>query len=174
MSAADLLARDVSAAAGVDLDAMALRFRVEQLYADYVAALDERRLDDWPDFFTDDCDYRVIARENWQRGLPLATIALESKPMLRDRVYGANTTLFHDPYYQRHLVSGLKVWREGDAIRAEANYLVIRTKLNEPSSVYNAGRYLDRLVEADGRLLFAQKVCVFDSELVPNSIIYPI
>lgn len=155
----------------LDLD---LKLRVDALYADYVACLDSKQFEAWPEFFADDCLYRVVARENWERSLPLSTIALESKRMLQDRVFGATSTLFHDPYYQRHLVSGVRTWREDGVVRAEANYLVVRTKLNCPSEVFNTGRYLDRLSEVRGAFKFVEKICVYDSELVPNSLIYPI
>ena len=60
------------------------------------------------------------------------------------------------------------------AICAEASYVVIRTKRDQLSEVFNAGRYLDRVVRTADGLKFAEKVCVFDSELIPNSIIYPL
>ena len=152
-----------------------LRLEIEDLYARYSACVDSGKLEAWPDFFIEDCLYRVIPRENHERGLPLATLSFESKGMLRDRVYAATRTLFHQPYYQRHIVSGLRiVAEEGGAVRSEANYLVIRTKLSEPSDVFNTGRYLDRIVRVDGELKFAERLCIFDSELIPNSLIYPI
>ena len=154
---------------------IALRFEIEDLYGRYIRCLGSGKYDDWPDFFTEDCVYKVQPRENFDRGLPLATLAFESRGMLRDRVYGITQTLFHQPYYQRHLVSGLIVTgREGDRIRCEANYLVIRTRRHELSDILNAGRYYDTLVRTDAGLRFAEKLCVFDSELIPNSIIYPI
>jgi len=154
---------------------IALRLEVEDLYARYAACLDQRRYEEWPEFFTDACVYKLQPRENFDRGLPLCTLAFESKGMLKDRVYGITQTLFHQPYYQRHLVSGLRiVGVDADAIAAEANYLVIRTRKNEPSEVFNCGRYFDRLVRDEGRLKFREKVAVFDSELIPNSIIYPV
>ena len=154
---------------------IALRLEVEDLYARYAACLDERRYEEWPEFFTDACVYKLQPRENFDRGLPLCTLAFESKGMLKDRVYGITQTLFHQPYYQPHLVSGLLiVGVDADAIAAEANYLVIRTRKNEPSEVFNCGRYFDRLVRDEGRLKFREKVAVFDSELIPNSIIYPV
>lgn len=151
------------------------RFALDDLYARYSACLDEARFDDWPDFFTETCWYRVVPRENFDRGLPLSTMAAESRGMLKDRVYSIQNTLYHQPYYQRHLVSGLFV-REvtNDGIHTQANYAVIRTKQNEISEVFNVGRYLDIVVEDGGRLRFREKVCVFDSELIPNSMIYPI
>ncbi len=154
---------------------VALRFEIEDLYASYAACLDHGRYEDWPEFFTDECLYKLIPRENFDRGLPLATLAFESKGMLKDRVYGVTQTLFHQPYYQRHIVSGVRiVGVEGGTIRTEANYVVFRTKKNAPVELYNCGRYLDALVRAAGGLKFAEKICVFDSELISNSIIYPI
>ena len=154
---------------------VALHLEIHDLYAAYAACLDHGELDEWPEFFTEECVYKLIPRENFDRGLPLATLSFESRGMLKDRVYGATQTLFHQPYYQRHLVSSIRVTGvEGDAVRTEANYLVVRTKKNELSEAYNCGRYIDRIVRDAGRLRFAEKICVFDSELIPNSIIYPI
>jgi salicylate 5-hydroxylase small subunit len=159
----------------VEQDRMALLFELQTLYADYCACIDEGRYGDWPDFFVEECTYKVIPRENYDRGLPLATLAFESRGMLKDRAFGITQTLFHAPYYQRHIVSGIRInGVDADAIRAEANYLVIRTKQNEPSEVFNAGRYVDVVVREHGTLKFRQRCCVFDSELIPNSIIYPI
>jgi salicylate 5-hydroxylase small subunit len=154
---------------------LATRVEIADLYAAYAACLDNGDYSNWPEFFTEDCVYKVLPRENHDRGLPLATLAFESRGMLKDRVYGATQTLFHQPYYQRHLIGPARITAvEGDAIATEANYLVVRTKKNEPSEVYNCGRYVDRIVRDGARLLFAQKLCVFDSELIPNSIIYPL
>lgn len=145
------------------------------LYADYVASIDEERFDDWPGFFTEDCTYRVIPRENHDAGYPLATMSLKGTGGLRDRVYGVTSTLFHAHYYQRHIVGLPRILgTESGEIRVEANYLVIRTKRDETSDVFNAGRYLDRIVSTRDGLRFREKLCVFDSELIPNSLIYPI
>lgn len=150
------------------------RVRIYELYAAYAACLDDARYEEWPEFFTDECVYQLIPRENFDRGLPLSTLYFESPAMLRDRVYGITCTLFHEPYYQRHLVSGLLIASDDTGFAVRANYLVIRTKAGSLSEVYNAGRYIDRIVDDAGKLLFAEKRCVFDSELIPNSLIYPI
>ena len=145
------------------------------LYTDYAATLDGQDWELWPDFFLDECSYKVQPRENYERGLPLATMALESKGMLKDRVFGIKETLFHDPYYQRHVVSFPQVLETGgDAIRAQANYAVFRTKPNGMTSVFNVGRYLDVVRRTPEGLRFESRLCVFDSEMIPNSLIYPI
>ena len=129
----------------------------------------------WPSFFTAECRYRVQPRENFDQGLPLFTMAFESQGMLRDRVYGISHTLFHEPYYQRHVIGVPRVLEEsGETIKVEANYAVFRTKPSEPSTVFNGARYLDTVrVTAEGPL-FEDKLVVFDSELIANSLIYPL
>ncbi len=156
-----------------------------QLQADYAAAVDSGDWDLWPGFFTDPCLYTLQPRENHARGLPLATLRFESQGMLKDRVYGIQETLFHDPYYQRHVLGLPRVlgvagddigedagntWR----LRCETNYAVFRTKPDGPSTVFNVGRYLDVVVRTPQGLKFAERLCVFDSEMIPNAIIYPI
>ena len=145
------------------------------LYAEYAAAVDSGNWDTWPDFFTDDCVYRLQPRENFERGFPLATLSFSSKGMLKDRVYAVKETLFHDPYYQRHVV-GIPIVRSVNAERilSEANYAVFRTKLSEITTVFNVGRYIDTVVRTPSGLKFASRQCIYDSEMIPNSIIYPI
>jgi salicylate 5-hydroxylase small subunit len=149
--------------------------QVISLYAEYAAALDSGQWTKWPDFFTDECLYMVQPRENFDRGFPLATMAFESKGMLKDRVYGMTETIFHDPYYQRHVVSTPLI-REVDKrhIKVEANYAVFRTKQDELSNVFSVGRYIDVIQRTSEGLKFESKICVFDSEMVANSLIYPI
>lgn len=146
-----------------------------RLYSDYAAAVDAAQWDKWVEFFVNECEYKIQPRENFDRGFPLSTLALLSKNMLKDRVYGIHETLYHDPYYQRHVV-GLPVIREekDGVIVAEANYAVFRTKLSGESTVFNVGRYLDRIRREDGELKFVSRLCIYDTEMIPNSIIYPI
>ena len=148
---------------------------LNQLNADYARAVDSSDWDRWIELFADDGVYRLVPRENHERGLPLATLAFSGKGMLMDRVYGIRETLFHDPYYQRHVIGPPYILSHThERITVEANYTVFRTKLSDLTSVFNVGRYLDTVVRTPAGLRFAERVCVYDSELIPNSIIYPI
>jgi salicylate 5-hydroxylase small subunit len=150
-------------------------FAIQQLYADYTIAVDSGKWDLWPEFFTDKCVYKLQPRENYDRGFPLATIFFSSKAMLIDRVYGITETIYHDPYYQRHVVGAPLVRKvEEDRIHCEANYAVFRTKLDKESTVYNVGHYIDTIVQTPNGLKFEERLCIYDSEMIPNSIIYPI
>ena len=169
----------VHADSATALATLFLHHEVNQLNAAYAAALDDRRFDDWPLFFTEDGHYKLQARENFDRGLPLALMALESRGMMKDRVYGVTQTIYHGPYYMRHVVSAARILSHDDqVIQAEASYVVCRTKPGGVgagvSEVYNVGRYIDQLQRVDGVLKFKSRLAVYDSEMVLNSLIYPI
>jgi salicylate 5-hydroxylase small subunit len=40
--------------------------------------------------------------------------------------------------------------------------------------VFNVGRYIDRVVRTPAGLKFESRLVVYDSEMIPNSIIYPV
>ncbi|VVE39793.1 salicylate hydroxylase [Pandoraea iniqua] len=148
---------------------------VVELNAAYAAALDAQQWDAWPGFFLDDCIYRVQPRENHEMGLPLATLSFESRGMLQDRIYGIRDTLFHDPYYQRHVIGlpSIKVLDE-TTLHVESNYAVFRTKPDQLTDILSVGRYLDIVKRTGDGWKFASRLCIFDSEMIPNSLIYPI
>ena len=157
------------------LETLCLHHEIDQLNAAYAAALDEKRFDDWPDFFVEDGHYKVQARENFDRGLPLALMAMESRGMMKDRVYGVTQTIYHGPYYMRHVIGAARiVLQENNVIRAEANYAVFRTRPGSVSEIYNVGRYIDEIIKKDDSLKFRSRLCVYDSEMILNSLIYPI
>jgi 3-phenylpropionate/cinnamic acid dioxygenase small subunit len=64
------------------------RDALRDFYDDYYTALDDGRFEEWPAFFTEDCLYRVIPRENYEAGYTLSTMYGESRGMLIDRVMG--------------------------------------------------------------------------------------
>ena len=152
-----------------------LRSEIEALYADYVDCLDAGELERWPDFFTSECVYKIIPRENYERQLPLALMLCESEGMLRDRVEAVRRTSVYAPRVLRHIVSSVRIkHHDADSTQACANYVVLETPLDEPTRILNAGIYVDTLVRVGGQLRFKQRLCVCDSVLVPGSLVHPI
>ena len=150
-------------------------YELNKLYADYAATVDSRDWDGWVDYFLEDCEYKLQPRENHERGFPLSTMWFISRKMLKDRASGIRETLFHDPSSQRHVVGAPRVVsHQGDLIESEANYAVFRTKYDGQSTVFNVGRYIDRIRITPEGLKFESRHCIYDSEMIPNSIIYPI
>ena len=166
------LAQSTRTSAAIDFVAF---MEVTQLHQRYAQLLDSNDFSTWPDLFTEACTYKIQSRENFDAGLPLCILSFESQGMLRDRVYGAAHTIFHDPYYQRHIISAPNIVRsDAVSIDAETAYLVLRTRRDKLPEILSTGRYLDRMVRLEAGLKFSQRICVFDNDLIANSLIYPI
>jgi anthranilate 1,2-dioxygenase small subunit len=99
----------------------------------------------------------------------------ESRGMLADRIAAIRKTTLYAPRIVQRLVSGIILRAiEADGMRLSASFATFQTMLNEPSQVFLCGRFYDRVVEEDGTLRFAVRICVTDSTLVPTSLIFPI
>lgn len=152
-----------------------LRHEVEDLIYAYVQCIDDGDLEHWPDFFTDPCVYKVIPRENVDLGLPAAVMFCDSRGMLRDRIVALRKANIYAPHFYRHVVSNVRVLGEADGeIQAQANYVVFQTLLDGETRIYNAGKYVDRIVRVDGALRFREKLCVFDTNRVQTLMVTPI
>lgn len=162
-----------------DLKALLRHHAIDRFNADYADVLDQRRFAEWPDLFVAEARYRVQARENAERGLPLCLLNFESQAMMRDRIVGATQTIYHAPYYTRHVIGPARITHDGqgtddDPVRAEAHYAVFRTKPGSTSEVYQVGRYVDAFVVTAAGWRLLERRCVYDSEMVLNSLIYPV
>ena len=157
---------------------MQTRLALEALHAEYAHVLDDGELERWPTLFTEDCFYQIISRENYDQNLPLAAIRCESRGMLEDRVTAVRETYLFEPRYLRHVIGPPRIedsqGAPGDVIHATTSYAVFETLPDATTQVFNVGRYLDEIVPVDGALRFARKACVFDSDLILNSLVYPI
>ncbi len=154
---------------------LALRLEVEDLLYAYADCLDHGDIREWVEFFTEDCQYKLISKENWDLGLPLGTIFAEGRGGILDRIESVvRTTVYHQRALT-HMITNTRILEgTGDDLRITANYAVLETLPNQYTRILNSGRYLDRLKREGGALKFHEKVCIFDSALVPASIIYPI
>lgn len=156
-------------------EALTIRARIDAFNADYANAIDSDRLEQWPDFFTGDGVYRVITRENRERGLPLSLIYATGRGMLSDRISALRTANIYEPHVYCHQVSATKlIGRGGDGWRSESNFTVFRTLVSGPMTLFVCGRYADRFVEAGGHLLLTERTCILDSRQIDTLLVIPI
>jgi 3-phenylpropionate/cinnamic acid dioxygenase small subunit len=151
------------------------RAAVEELYWAYAAAIDDD-LHAWPELFLSDGLYRVIARENYDRGLPMGTMLAEGHGMLRDRVTAIEQTQIFAPRNVRHAITNVRIVEDlGECVRAAANFMIHESYPSEPTRLIAVGRYIDLIARnGNGDLRFAEKICVYDGNLVLGSFIYPL
>jgi anthranilate 1,2-dioxygenase small subunit len=159
----------------MQLEAVVRRLELEQLYTDYVHCLDSDKLGHWPDFFAEDCFYRVTSAENYEAGMPLGLIHATSRNMLKDRVSALREANIYEPQCYRHLVSSIKIVEEhSDTSDLVANFLVVRTMQEGDMTLFAAGRYLDQVRREDGNWKFARKDVVLDSRQIDTLLAIPL
>src|SRR4051794_4646147 len=159
----------------MDLAVIARRLELEDLYTAYTGCLDSDALERWPEFFTEDCHYRIPSAENYESRLPLGLIYATSKNMLHDRVSALREANIYEPQRYRHIVSGLRIIAEQDgALDIGANFVVIRTMQDGAMTLFAAGRYIDRVMQGDNGFLFARKDVVLDSRQIDTLLAIPL
>lgn len=153
-----------------------LRLDLEAFHAEYCAVLDNNEVEKWPDFFCEDALYRVTARENAERNLPVGLVYAEGRDMMMDRATAIAHTQMFAPRYTQHMVSNLRIVEVHDdgRIEAEANFLLLQTLVEGPSTVHLTGRYYDTFLRQGGRLLLQERQVVYDTAILANDLVYPV
>jgi anthranilate 1,2-dioxygenase small subunit len=148
---------------------------IEALHTRYIRAIDDDQLEDWPGLFTENCLYKIVTRENFEQGLPLAVMECRSRGMLQDRVTGYRRINVFEPQRYSHQVSGLTVESIDErTVKCRSNYLVVRTVVDGTMSLFSAGIYLDKVViEPDGAL-FQERIVIPDSRRIETLLVLPL
>jgi len=157
------------------MEQMILWFELHQLQQQYISALDNDRLEQWADFFTEECLYEIVPRENEDAGLPIGIIYCDSKRMLRDRVLSLRHANIYEVHSYRHMTSGLQLREiDADTVETESSYVVVQTLQDGESFVYQAGRYLDVVVRTADGWRYKSKRVIFDTSRVATLLATPI
>jgi anthranilate 1,2-dioxygenase small subunit len=151
------------------------RWDVEEFHTAYCQLLDLGNIEQWPEFFTDDCLYIITARENAEANLPVGLVYAEGRDMIRDRAFAVRHTQMFAPRYLQHFVTNvliLSVTR--DEIRAQSNYQLLQTLVEGPTTLLQAGRYYDTFRRVGARLLISERRCIYDTTLIANDLVLPV
>jgi 3-phenylpropionate/cinnamic acid dioxygenase small subunit len=152
-----------------------LRLDVQEFYSRYAECLDGGRLQVWPEFFLEYCVYRVTTRRNLRLGPDQDLVSLSARSAMFDRIVAVGQSEDYEPHMQRHFVSNFRIQAaSAEELRAQANFQVLRTFPELRSEPFLSGTYNDRIAIVSGRLHFREKICVLDSDVPPDSLIYPI
>jgi anthranilate 1,2-dioxygenase small subunit len=151
------------------------RLLVEEFFADYVACLDELRLEEWPEFFVDDGVYGLWARENVDAGLPAPMFLCRNKRQMKDRVTSYREANIYPDHWNRHLVSAIQITEStAETIDAHSNYAVLQTRIEGETFIYQSGRCIDRFMRDGERLLLANRKIIYDTLAVRTLFVLPV
>jgi anthranilate 1,2-dioxygenase small subunit len=152
-----------------------MRERAAELNALYAELIDDDRLEEWPHLFVSNCNYTVIARENFERNLDLAAIFCDSRGMLVDRIVSLRRANIFPVHHYRHILGPCRVVSATEALaKVQTNYAVLMTRTDGRTTVYSSGKYIDEIDFAGERPLFRSKIAVFDTNLIDTMMVRPI
>jgi anthranilate 1,2-dioxygenase small subunit/terephthalate 1,2-dioxygenase oxygenase component beta subunit len=145
--------------------------RVVGLNAEYAAAIDDDRLEDWPGFFVEDCLYKITSADNVRDGNEAGIVYADSRAMLADRVLALRRANIYERQMYRHIVGAPRLMG-ADAV--ETPFLVVRTMRDGRMDLFVAGRYQDRLYDDAKGLRFRQRVVICDSSHFDTLVAIPL
>lgn len=149
---------------------------IAALNAATARALDSGKLEDWPEFFLDDCLYKVTTADNHEKGYQAGLIYADSKAMLADRVMALREANIYERQRYRHILGMplLEAATDG-ALAVETSFVVVRTMRDGQMMVFAAGVYLDRVKQVtDGAWRYAQRIVVCDSQRIDTLLAIPL
>ncbi len=135
--------------------------------------LDEFRLQQFIDQFTDDGRYILIPRENHVNQWPVSIIDDD-----RDRlIYRKNLIERHwhyEPFRANRLVSNCIVTRgEKDTLKAVSNFAVFYTNAEGATRLHMTGVFNDDLSVIDGALRMKKRYAILDTFLPDEAVVLP-
>jgi anthranilate 1,2-dioxygenase small subunit len=147
---------------------------IEDLHARYTHALDDDRLEEWPELFTENGAYRIATAENEARGLPLSVMSCDSRAMMHDRIQSLRHANIYEPQSYRHVISSILLEELDETrVKSVASFLVIRIMQGGESSIFASGRYVDRIVLSP-EPKYEERVVVCDSRRFDTLLAIPL
>ena len=149
--------------------------RIMAVQAAYIRCIDANALEDWPNFFTDDCLYKVTTAENRKNGFEAGIIYADSKGMLTDRILALREANIYEKQSYRHIL-GLPtiVSNGGNEAQCETPFLVVRIMHDGQTDIFASGIYLDNLRAEGNQLKFASRLAVCDSSRIDTLMAIPL
>jgi biphenyl 2,3-dioxygenase subunit beta len=156
-----------------------LRRQVEDFLYLEAELLDDRKLREWLDLFTDDARYWMPLRHNpFERPADLKEELSkpgegyyfdDDKKSLKirvERVYAKNAWAEMPPSRTRHFVSNVRVKRDdGSELEVRSNFLVYRTRMETDQDMF-VGERQDLLRRVDGSFKIARRTIILDQAVL--------
>ncbi|HYM74055.1 MAG TPA: aromatic-ring-hydroxylating dioxygenase subunit beta [Stellaceae bacterium] len=152
-----------------------VRLGIHELIAAYSDCIDDDRLEEWPDFFVDDCRYLITDRESHAAGYKHGVIYCASRGMLADRVTSLRRVLMFEAHRYRHVVGPIRVLSvAGGVAEARSNFIAVRIMHDGATSLFATGRYLDRIDVSREPYRFIERLVILDSQKIDTLLVIPL
>jgi anthranilate 1,2-dioxygenase small subunit len=157
------------------MDELAVRLGIQELIAAYADCIDEDRLEEWPEFFTEQCRYLITSRADHAAGLRHGVVYAASRGMLADRVFALRKANIFEPHRYRHIVGPIRIRKlEGGAANVASNFFAARIMHDGDTTLFATGRYLDRIDVSAPPYRFIERIVVLDSHKIDTLLVIPL
>ena len=148
---------------------------IGQVQAAYARCIDNGDLDAWPEFFAEQCLYKITSADNYSQGLEAGVVFANSRAMLIDRITSLREANVYERHTYRHFL-GLP-WiksEDGGRVTSETSFFVVRIMRDGTTDIYATGRYLDvySLETASPKLI--ERIVVCDSSRFDTLLALPL
>jgi anthranilate 1,2-dioxygenase small subunit len=125
--------------------------------------------------FAEECSYRIMPRDNYDRGYPVSLLQCDSRAQLEDRVVSLLEANKYNLHTDRHVIGVPTVsGHVGGVIKLEASFLILQADAEGVGGLFAFGRYVDEVVEEDGAMRFRSKIAIVDNFEIPRAISTPL
>jgi anthranilate 1,2-dioxygenase small subunit len=141
----------------------------------YVRCIDNGALEAWPDFFEEDCIYKITTADNFAQGLEAGVIFANSRGMLIDRVASLREANVYERHVYRHFLG--QPWilsHDAAEIRSETSFFVTRIMRDGTTDIYATGRYMDVYRPNGGAPKLRERIVVCDSSRFDTLLALPL
>ncbi|HJU16967.1 MAG TPA: aromatic-ring-hydroxylating dioxygenase subunit beta [Stellaceae bacterium] len=157
------------------MDEALVRRGVEDLLAAYAECIDEDRLEEWPDFFVEDCRYRITSRADHEAGLPHGVVYAASRGMLSDRITALRQANLFEPHNYRHIIGPIRIKSIKDGVaEVVSHFFAVRIMHDGDTTLFATGRTLDRIAVAQPPYRFIERLVVLDSHKIDTLLVIPL
>ena len=94
--------------------------------------------------------------------------------MLLDRRDAFSKLNVFAPRTWRHMTNILHIKKQNKEILSRSNFAIFETLVGQDTHVLCTGEYRDKIVRENGALKFQERICIYDTTIIPNSIVRPI
>lgn len=162
-------------AAAMNVERQLLLSEIAEFNAAYAHCIDDDQLEQWPEFFAEDCEYQIIPRENVDLGLPAAIVFCDNRGMLIDRVVALRKANIYPAHYSRHVLGApVLLDADGRGLHSQTSYVLMLTRMDGETRLFSAGKYVDVMVRENGVLRLKNRSVVFDTHRIDTLLVTPI
>ena len=141
----------------------------------YARCIDNGALEAWPDFFEENCIYKITTADNFTQGLEAGVVFANSRGMLIDRVASLREANVYERHVYRHFLGQPWILSQDAAeVRSETSFFVARIMRDGTTDIYATGRYMDVYRLNGGAPKLRERIVVCDSSRFDTLLALPL